>query len=512
MKFKLPLESYQAYSRRENSSSVVNMFSGYDPVGGKTNLVLFPHLGLKNLTDLGGNIVLALLQVHNIGYVVYQGTFNGTAGAVFGSLTLDVNNNPTFTKIGLVGNSQVTTVTMCNSFTQITIATGFTSYVYTLASQVLTPITNGNYPVNALQVVNLNDFTIVATPNSDVFHISNQEDSLTWNALTFASAAVSGNNITALATLYQQLFIFGQTDTEIWSPIASSAPNVPFAGQTGNYLNYGCVAPGSVVATNNTLIWVSEDQTGQGLIMSAQSATNYKIISTDALNFEFATYSTLADAIAFSYQSEGHIFYQITFPSANKTWVYDLTTQMWSEKQSYNIRAVIAPAFTRHRANCYMFLNGIHIVGDFTTGKLFIMDPATFTDDNSYPIPRIIVTPDLTNEGRLVTVNSLELLIEPGQGLEAITQGQNPLISMQLSKDGGFTWGNSRYRNLGQVGQYRQRVKWNLIGQARDIAFKFIMTDPVKFVILGISVDADFEVEVPQSPQKYSWGGYPING
>ena len=64
---------------------------------------------------------------------------------------------------------------------------------------------------------------------------------------------------------------------------------------------------------------------------------------------------TIADAIAFAYQQEGHVFYVLTFPTGDATWVLDLTT---TEKIGYPVwhqRAAFGNGvFSRWWANALM--------------------------------------------------------------------------------------------------------------------------------------------------------------
>jgi hypothetical protein len=42
---------------------------------------------------------------------------------------------------------------------------------------------------------------------------------------------------------------------------------------------------------------------------------------------------------------------------------------------------------------------------------------------------------------------------------------------------------------MGALGEYKQRAIWRRLGQSRDWVFKFRVTDPVKRVILGASIN-----------------------
>src|SRR5206468_865949 len=97
----------------------------------------------------------------------------------------------------------------------------------------------------------------------------------------------------------------------------------------------------------------------------------------------------------------GHAFYVITFPTADKSWGFELATKQWHElvwtDQNGNPH--------RHRANCCTYAYGQNIVGDWQTGELHALDPTQFTD-NGRPIVRIRTFPHLINDGLRVTYNS----------------------------------------------------------------------------------------------------------
>ena len=101
-------------------------------------------------------------------------------------------------------------------------------------------------------------------------------------------------------------------------------------------------------------------------------------------------------------------------------------------------------------------------MGDYVSAKLFAMDDNTFLDDSTYTISREIITPTLHNNGKFVTTYSMELFYEPGTAMEPTslaTQGQAPLIGLEVSRDGGFRYGFQRLVPMGGIGSYRTRVK-----------------------------------------------------
>ena len=71
--------------------------------------------------------------------------------------------------------------------------------------------------------------------------------------------------------------------------------------------------------------------------------------------------------------------------------------------------------------------------------------------------------------------------------------GVEPKIMLQLSNDGGASFGNEIWLNCGKSGERKTRVRKNRIGYARDRVFKITMSDPVKWIITGCRVDVETE-------------------
>jgi hypothetical protein len=69
-------------------------------------------------------------------------------------------------------------------------------------------------------------------------------------------------------------------------------------------------------------------------------------------------------------------------------------------------------------------------------------------------------------------------------------QGAEPQIMLYWSDDHGRTWSNQRSESMGKTGEYRKRVKFWRLGQARDRVYKVEISDPVKRVILSADLQA----------------------
>lgn len=183
----------------------------------------------------------------------------------------------------------------------------------------------------------------------------------------------------------------------------------------------------------------------------------------------------LDDAFAFTYQEDGHLFYQLTIPSRNKTWCFDISTQAWHIRRDYN--------FDRHRAECKTFFDSKTLVGDFQSGRIYQMTQKYFTDDNE-PIVREFVLPTLNNGREFLTINSFELDMTTG-----VFNGDEPIGSLVFSKDGSKTWSNQKFSNMGALGNYLTRVKWNRLGCARQFDIKCKISAPIEIDVGGAWVE-----------------------
>lgn len=94
-------------------------------------------------------------------------------------------------------------------------------------------------------------------------------------------------------------------------------------------------------------------------------------------------------------------------------------------------------------------------------------------------------------DGRWIFLRRLELVLQAGVGLTT-GQGSDPHVLVQLSRDGGQTWGPERRLTAGQRGQYEARAWLQNAGRYRDGAVRIVVSDPVVWQFLA--ADAVLEV------------------
>jgi hypothetical protein len=244
-----------------------------------------------------------------------------------------------------------------------------------------------------------------------------------------------------------------------------------------------------VAKLDNGLFWLGADARGNGIVYRANGYTGQRI-STHAVEWQIQQYGDISDAIAYTYQQDGHAFYVLTFPSANATWVYDVSTQAWHERAGFS-----NGQFTRHRSNCQMNFNNEIIVGDYENGKLYAFDLDKYTDDTATQkwLRSWRALPSGQNNLKRTAQHSLQLDCEAGVGL-VTGQGSDAEVMLRWSDDGGHTWSNEHWRSMGKIGQTGRRVLWRRLGMTlklRDRVYEVSGTDPVKIAIMGAELIAE---------------------
>jgi hypothetical protein len=207
------------------------------------------------------------------------------------------------------------------------------------------------------------------------------------------------------------------------------------------------------------------------------------VVSNGAINSAISSYGDVSDAFAFSYTELGNTFYVISFPTAKKTWVFDTVNGVWHEWAYWSPNN----EFEHHLANCYLYVDGWHVIGDRQSGKLYRLS-RDYLDDAGTSIHRVRTTQFLSSGFQELTVNSVELLCEVGKGQVSGT-GEDPQIMLRYSQDGGYTWSHELWRSLGKLGNYAQRITWNRLGSGREWLVEFHVFDKIKTAL--IAADAD---------------------
>ena len=449
---------------------MVNLFPEVIPEAGKEPAFLNRAPGLRLLATVGTGPIYGLWQFGNYGYVVS------------GTELYQINSSWEATLLGSV--SSAGPVSMSDNGVQLFVACNGPSYIYNASTNVFAQITDPDFP-GAVTVAYLDGYFVFNEPDSQRIWVTSLLDGLSVDPLDFASAEGSPDGLVSLIVDHREAWLFGTNSVEVWYD--AGAADFPLQRIQGAFNEIGCAAAYSVAKLDNGLFWLGSDARGRGIVYRANGYTGQRI-STHAVEWQIQQYGNLSDAIGYTYQQDGHAFYVLVFPSANTTWVYDVSTQAWHERAGWT-----GSTFTRHRGNCQMSYNDEIVIGDFENGNLYAFDLDVYADNGD--VQRWLrswrALPSGQNSLKRTAHHALQLDCESGVGL--ITgQGADPQVMLRWSDDGGHTWSNEHWAGMGRIGEYGRRVFWRRLGMTmklRDRVYEISGTDPVKIAIVGAELN-----------------------
>lgn len=436
----------------------VNLFCQFAREADRSQLSYIGTPGLSLFASFGETPVRGAIQLGDYIYCVHRGTL------------YRVNNAGVKEAIGTL-NTSTGRVDMAHNGTEIMLVDGTNGYIAETVSPAFGEITDNDFPDSVNTVTYEAGRFIYDKNGTGQFGISASYDGTAHDATEIATAESFPDDVVRVFVDHGELILFGDKSLEFWAN--SGAVDFPYTPIQGAVVEYGLAARWSVAKLSDSVVFLSGNREGETSVVMLRGYQPHRI-SNDDLEQVINSYSTVADATAISYRSNGHAFYQLNFPTAGKTWLYDDNTKLWSELEYGSYGA-------RHRAEIGVeFLNKT-IVFDYENGNMYQLD-SSLTTDNGEPIVREIIGRHIIDE-ETVSISRLWLDIETGLG-------DSPQAMLSVSKDGGHTYGSERWTSLGAIGQYKTRAIWRVLGQAYDWVMRIRISGSTKCTISGAWINA----------------------
>jgi hypothetical protein len=299
-------------------------------------------------------------------------------------------------------------------------------------------------------------------------------------ALSFSSKDGAPDDLVTLIVDHREIYLLGETSSEVWVDQGTSP--FPFQRIPGTSTQHGIVSAFSVARLGNSFAYLSKNNRGTAQIVQMNGYVPERI-STHAVENSLSG-KTITDAVAWTYQIEGHEVYVISFPSIQLTWCYDIASKMWHKWLYTNNLG----QYERCRGNCAAVFQGYVLVGDYSNGKIYHLDKNIYTDDGQN-VRRLRRAPHLVADFQREYFDELQIQFQPGVGLSTGI-GEDPQAMLRWSNDGGSTWSNEHWTSIGRMGKYTNRAIWRRLGTARDRIFEVSVSDPVKCVIVSANLKA----------------------
>jgi len=435
----------------------INLFHHPQALSGKPGWVGTP--GAKDFCDIGASVPIRGMRV--VGSVLY---------AVAGNKFYSIDANGTETEQGTL-NTSTGYCWIVDCATQIMIIDGTDGYTYTIATDTFAAIADADFPTTPGSAAYQDGYGIVTVNAAATFNLSALLDFTAWDALDYAGVDGYSDPLLTVVSNLRELFLFGTQSLEVWQNTGNA--DFPFERIPGGVIMKGCGAAASACEHNDSVFFLADDAT---VNMIPAGTYSPKIISPPALNDLISAYATKSDAIGFGMTWKGDDFYVLSFPTQNITWVFNVSTGLWHQWASYANNG-------RHRANCYAFFSGKHLVGDYANGKIFELDSATYTDNTSNEITRQRIFGPIDSEDfPWVFHGSVEIELKPGVGNVNDT---DPVLTLYWSEDDGRSWSTGVAVAIGQSTETTKRVIWRRLGKSRKRLYKLVGTDKVQHIFTG---------------------------
>lgn len=365
---------------------------------------------------------------------------------------------------------QANYVSMKHGRDQLVMVDGPNGYVLNLTTDIFGQITDPDWR-GSNWVDEIDGYFVFSDPGTDQFYISQIDDASALDALDFSSADVQPDNIVTHRVVKRELFIFGSRSTEVW--IDAGGADFPLARYNSTPIDIGCVGKRAVIKAADSLIFIGATERGQGIVYM-MAGHQPRRISNRAIEELLAQSTDLSAVTMWAYQIDGAEFVAINAPGLDTTLVWDAAADQWHERAELDAGDLIPL-----RVTDVNYFEGEHYATGDSSDYVFDADEYTYAGD---AMPRIRTWPHMKSQSaEPMNFRSLELACSTGHGGN---------VTLEVSNDGGYTFGAPLLRSLGVEGRRMQRVRWHFLGASRDRVFRLQCSDDVLFNVHSAHVDA----------------------
>lgn len=441
MEIRFGIQSAEHQSRPVSSQKMINCYLEATPPGSKSPAAVIPSYGIEEFNDItdlkGGSFINGVMYVVGDG-----GLYSIDSNGAETLLTTFAHAQPAQIIGDAVGN--------------IVIITDGNGYVWN--GTTLTQINDVDFP-NARWMGLINGYYITSDRNTGYIYSSELTyDPTSWLANDRDNADLNPDNILWGMVDKRELYLFGDKSTEIWYYDAGS--NFPFAPVPNGSFNIGIMCEYAAGTIGNSIYFMGND----GIVYELNGYTPVRI-STHSIESKIEGFTKSCRCLTWS--ESGHAM--VGFKFAEGTIVYDLSTQLWNYRRTYNSKTW----------DVDFIINGYggYYTGGPTLGKL---TPDLFTEYGDI-LRAECQSAAVYNKNNLLPHDRLELIFETGVG--------DAQVMLEFSDDGGRTWSNEIWEGLGSTGEYAHRVMFYRLGSSRDRVYNYSISDPYRRILISANLN-----------------------
>lgn len=298
----------------------------------------------------------------------------------------------------------------------------------------------------------------------------------------FFLSVSSSDCVNGLISVGNYLYVFGPKSVEVkayqggeyatWSDLYFSAQST-----------FGLESPNSLCQVGNTIFFISSGQQ-RGKCVMAATGTTFDIISEQWLDEKLESEVTNS-AYIFPYSSSHHMFIVLQANTLKETWCYDLSMKEWHQRTSRDKNTTLevqwrVGGIAYWREKFFAFTNdGLFCrFGGWTE---------EYADGTKLPVIRHRQGAVFASDNKPFIIEELALECNVGCHKDYT---QRPEVLLEVSKDGGMTYGNVRSASFGLTGEYNHRVRWHALGINRLAVIRITFSEPMDFVLTDCDIRA----------------------
>lgn len=291
------------------------------------------------------------------------------------------------------------------------------------------------------------------------------------NPLTTEAA---GDDLVAMTAAWQQLHMWGSASAEVWlddgvtpfSPLPQAASEV------------GLEAPYSIVQADNALFALCTIDRVRCIVKLV--GTTPRIVSEPISNV-LASYDRVSDAIGQLVSVGGVHLYLLQFPSAGKTWAYDIKSDCWVPWGTWDRATGTMRQFIGQHS-CYVKSWNKHLIMSRLDGKIYEFDRNAYTDDGA-PIKSYRRTPwEDHGSGRRKSSQRLRVKIKTGATV-------NGAAFLRLADNGAEEWSPYIELPLYPQGKRDFIIDLTRMGQYESRRYEISITDDADLCVVWADED-----------------------
>lgn len=306
-----------------------------------------------------------------------------------------------------------------------------------------------------------------------------------FGVVKYLNGESSSDNLVALYAVGPTLYLFGAKSVDVYQRGSGEYEEWIRVSYTSTN-SFGLEAPDSVSSVGGTVYFVASGAQYGKCVMKVEG-TQFSRISEEFLEEKLLREST-ESSYSFCYSVGEHQFLCLQLNGIGQTWVYDALDGGWHQRTS---RSKTSGDEVQWRPGGIAYFR--EKFWAFTNdGCLCRFQDDYWMEDYpgnvSIPVIRHRQTPVMIDGLKPFVLE--EIAVEANCGTWQDYE-QKPMLLLEISKDGGNTFGNVKSASLGRTGDYSHRVRYLNLGLNRLCVMRFTYSHSTDLVLTSCAVRAE---------------------